>query len=71
MNEWIKCKDRMPENLKTVLVCSTLCHNIWDLEVCDAYWHEKGQAWFREGSDRFLRKEEVISWMPLPEPPND
>lgn len=58
MREWISVKDRLPEDLKSVLV--------WRKNIgYDISWRRNGSWAF----DNFLQGREVIAWMPLPEPP--
>jgi len=56
---WIPCSERLPEKDEVVLITNK--------------WHEVDKALYI-GNERFdiiinyLQKEEVIAWMPLPEP---
>jgi hypothetical protein len=57
--KWIPCSERLPEEDEVVLITNK--------------WHEVDKALYI-GDERFdiiinyLQKEEVIAWMPLPEP---
>ena len=63
ISEWIPCNKRLPEAEKEVIVC-TQGHliRVWSLYVGDniSYWEDEDGYW-----DDF---DEVIAWMPLPEP---
>lgn len=66
--EWIKVSDRLPKELETVLLCTSLCYvtqgYLTGLKTKDKLhiWHETyiGNQYHN-----------VTHWMPLPKPPTE
>lgn len=68
VNKWISCKDKMPEEYKTVLVYEK------DYGVMIGELEKKffdTQYFIARKSGLILRTTEVTHWQPLPEPPKD
>ena len=66
VNRWISCKDKMPEEYKTVLVYEK------DYGVMIGELEKKffdTQYFIARKSGLILRTTEVTHWQPLPEPP--
>lgn len=68
VDRWISCKDKMPEEYKTVLVYEK------DYGVMIGELEKKffdTQFFIARKSGMILRTTEVTHWQPLPEPPKD
>ena len=68
LDRWISCKDKMPEEYKTVLVYEK------DYGVMIGELEKKffdTQFFIARKSGIILRTTEVTHWQPLPEPPKD
>lgn len=62
MSGWIKCSDRMPEDMADVLVTD-------GEEVKSMWWN--GDEWDSWVSKYSIDSWDVTHWMPLPEPPKE
>lgn len=60
MCEWIKCSERMPEELEDVLVTDGRSVEVMYLNF---------GLWYVTSTDSAICGDEVTHWMPLPEPP--
>lgn len=69
--EWIKCSDRMPDNLQPVLIYTP--SKLWLCPIATAII-ELG-CWASTGNDEnevsWLEFSDVTHWMPLPEAPKE
>lgn len=65
--EWIPCSERLPEDDALVLVSYVdPRENAGDIWIG---WHEMENVWYIDGEERSQeRGNEVLAWMPLPEP---
>ena len=61
--QWIPCKERLPEAHVDVLICDNY-GNITDGELIDTSHF----GWLGAMSDRSYDFDDVVAWMPLPEP---
>ena len=79
MSEWIKCTDRLPENEQEVLISlrdGAYCRGGYGgATVVDAMFSNDplfAGTWFPIfsvwGDDKEYQVEDVVAWMPLPEP---
>lgn len=60
MSKWIKCSERMPEELEDVLVTDGRSVEVMYLRL---------GLWYVTSQDSAICGDEVTHWMPLPEPP--
>lgn len=60
MGGWIKCSERMPEELEDVLVTDGRSVEVMYLRF---------SLWYVTSPDSAICGDEVTHWMPLPEPP--
>lgn len=62
--QWIPCSEQKPEKEKEVLICTE--HGM----ITDGIFHGDGEIieWDGATGDRCFDSDEVIAWMPLPEP---
>lgn len=61
---WIPCKERMPEENRTVIASTE-----YGVYSEARYTKEDGWEWAYEyGADYWVELDEVKAWMPLPEP---
>ena len=66
--QWIPCSERLPEDVKNGEECPTLIYCTGGGEV-DAGWYEaEVHKWWDLNCD--VTVDNVIAWMPLPEPFN-
>lgn len=66
---WIKCKDRLPEIGRMVLIEFADSSNrilMNDYNSCDLAWMPNDRYWLT--SQGMFKTSEIIAWMPLPEP---
>ena len=61
MSEWIKCSDRMPEDMADVLVTDG-----WEVKIM--WWD--GAKWDSWATRFAIDSDGVTHWVPLPDPPN-
>lgn len=61
--EWIKCRERMPEQAKRVLVWGIYYNAKCVMVAC-----LQRQKWLIEG---MFSDATITHWMPLPEPPSE
>ena len=59
---WIPCSERLPENIKTVLV------TLKGMKQPTIGWYGNINGWRLSEKDFCGIENEVIAWMPLPEP---
>lgn len=62
MANWIKCSERMPENMADVLVTD-------GEDVKSMWWN--GTKWDSWDNRYALDSDAVTHWQPLPEPPQE
>lgn len=63
-NKWIPVSERLPEENKTVIASTK-----YDVYPETKYTKEYGWEWaYEAGADYWEELEDVIAWMPLPEP---
>lgn len=60
MSKWVKCSERMPEELEDVLVSDGRSVEVMYLRL---------GLWYVTSPDSAICGDEVTHWMPLPEPP--
>ena len=59
--KWIPCAKRLPEIDQEVLAQMT-----WgDMSVS---WRFEGDLWFTQSGEANAKTEDIVAWMPLPEP---
>lgn len=71
---WTPCDEKMPES--DVIVLAAIKNYKWELptdyktDIEIAYWnHEEGWMWLAEsGTDYWEQCDNVLAWMPLPDP---
>ena len=76
MMEWIPCTERLPEKSGRYLVTrgSNVCGSLWNkvgiLNYSDLMGLKKEKIWWsgNVGKSDFEKFDDVIAWMPLPEP---
>lgn len=61
MTDWIKCSERMPENMDTVITSN-------GFDIGCQWWD--GDSW-QEWSSHDAVPGDVTHWQPLPEPPQE
>lgn len=73
-NEWIKCSERMPEQMVNVLFYDRWESKDWTMRA--GYWN--GRSWVpnadADGDSpgcEWISRQAVTHWMPLPEPPKE
>ncbi len=66
MTEWIKCSERLPEDVTKVLIAVL---NPWGYTVEASWWCGGGDPPYWSVGDDMIDVEHVTHWMPLPEPP--
>lgn len=79
MDNWISVKDRLPEYQQfCLLVEVTKVSNETDLKTfylgwleCEKEINALNDMWFLDGDGRWVEKESITHWMPLPEPPKE
>lgn len=62
VDEWVPCSERLPENIKTVLV------TLKEMEQPTIGWYGNIDGWRLSEKEFCCIEHEVIAWMPLPEP---
>ena len=73
---WIPCSERLPEKSGRYLVTrgSNVCGSLWDrldiLNYSDLMGLKKEKIWWsgNVGKSDFEKYDDVLAWMPLPEP---
>lgn len=72
INQWINCKDKMPEDGQPVLFVFNINS---DLKAVMYGWHETikglGSGWHQAGVGGARCEEDVSHWQPIPEPPKE
>lgn len=69
INQWIPCSERLPNNESLVLVYYIFNEQIEDKKDIWIGWHEMDGVWYVDGEEHGEEwNNEVIAWMPLPEP---
>jgi len=74
MSEWIKTKDRLPDNMQIVL-CILKCGADYEYQVCicqfqnNGFTHPEGDTSPHETDEIDYDNLIITHWMPLPEPP--
>ena len=63
---WIPCEERLPEEDEDVLVCFKKAKGLMVVHLA-YYWDARGVFW-EDCFSRCCKLEEVLAWMPLPEP---
>ena len=65
MSGWILCKDRLPADGDSVLVTDVF-QNIW----IGSYYSQDfdGHSCWDDDHGYIIQSDEVLAWMPLPEP---
>lgn len=75
VNQWISVKDRLPEIGKSVLVIVSINAKV-NLPLCTDLALEMRIGWLDDNGKWGLQfdsadRDEILYWMPLPEPPKD
>lgn len=75
VNHWISVKDRLPEIGKSVLVIVSINAKV-NLPLCTDLALEMRIGWLDDNGKWGLQfnsadRDEILYWMPLPEPPKD
>lgn len=65
VDDWILCKERMPENHDDVLVCSKRG------SISIAWYSEGMHRYYVADSDASYDEADITRWMPLPKPPKE
>lgn len=74
MSEWIKCSRELPQLDKWVLCSIKSMFTRSPMLVLKAYIYAKGTNYEKimfKSDDKSWRAEEIDSWMPLPNPPQE
>ena len=65
--QWIPCSERLPED-DTLMLVNYIDHRPEAMDIWIG-WHEMENVWYINGEEHSReRGNEVIAWMPLPEP---
>ena len=65
VNQWIPCRERMPEPLRDVIVCTVI-------KTVTVAWINGNEWYFADTGNGHIEQwsfDDVTHWMPLPEPP--
>lgn len=65
MNDWISVNDKLPENIRSVLVWDSVDNDVFTGYYC------KYNGWTVDGFYDVEYHFNVTHWMPLPEPPKE
>ncbi|MCM1236881.1 MAG: DUF551 domain-containing protein [Ruminococcus flavefaciens] len=69
MNEWIVCKDRLPQQSGYYLVTVESTINDENIRTVECRcFHKDIEFWAELIEQEFAIEENVIAWQPLPEP---
>lgn len=77
MSKWIKCSERIPDiSTEIIVACKgyggkVVVSSVWVAKYGHAKTEKGRRIQFHRNGRIYCELEEIIAWMPLPEPPEE